>query len=163
MKNLILLIGILFSGICTAQTIQEVENFSKIKIDTDAEVEIVYSNKSQVVFNKDSDELENLSIISDNKSLVISNNSKESLPGLKIRIYTNDIKVLSILGKTSVILSKFKYLDKMIIIAKQGATVNTGDTNIKNLQINRSNNSDVICTNAQTTREIVDGLLIAAN
>lgn len=163
MKNLILLIGILFSGICSAQTVQEVDNFSKIKIDANAEVEIVYSNKSQVVFNKDSEELENLSVISDNKSLVISKTSKEELLGLKIRIYTNDVRVLFIQGKTSVTFSKFTYQDNMLIIAKQGATVNTGDTKIKNLQINRSSNSEVTCSNAKTTKEIVDGLLIAAN
>jgi len=162
MKKLLLLTVILFAGICTAQTIQKVEDFSKIKIDTNAQVEIVYSNKSQVIFNKDSEELNDFTVTSIDNSLVIIQNPKKSISDLRIRIYTNDIKALAVKGSSTVTLSKFNYQDKMVVIAKQGATVNTGGTEIKDLQIIRSNDSKVICGKAKKTTEMVDGLLVTA-
>jgi hypothetical protein len=162
MKKLLLLTVILFAGICTAQTIQKVEDFSKIKIDTDAQVEIVYSNKSQVIFNKDSEELNDFTVTSIDNSLVIIQNPKKSISDLRIRIYTNDIKALAVKGSSTVTLSKFNYQDKMVVIAKQGATVDTGGTEIKDLQIIRSNDSKVICGKAKKTTEMVDGLLVTA-
>lgn len=162
MKKLLLLSVILFAGIGNAQTIQKMEDFSKIKIDTDAQVEIVYSNKSQVIFNKDSEELNDFTVTSIDNSLVIIQNPKKSVSDLRIRIYTNDIKALAVKGSSRVTLSKFNYQDKMLVIAKQGATVDTGDTEIKNLQIIRSNDSKVICGNAKKTTEMVDGLLVTA-
>ena len=163
MKKILVITAALFVGLCTAQSIQEVDDFSKIKIDTEAQVEIVHSNKSQVIFNKNTENLKGLNVASDHNSLVITQNSKESIPGLKIRIYTNDVEALSITGKTQVTLTNFKYQDKMVIFAKKGAVVNTGDTKIKELQILRSNDSKVICNNAKSTDEMVDGEQVAAN
>ncbi|QJP34558.1 hypothetical protein F0365_09200 [Nonlabens sp. Ci31] len=163
MKKIIVATALLFVGLCTAQSIQEVEDFSKIKIDTEAQVEIVHSSKSQLVFNKNSKDLKSLNITSDHNSLVITQNSKNSIPGLKIRIYTNDIEALSITGNSKVTLTNFTYQDRMVILAKKGAVVNTGDTEIKELQILRSNDSKVISTNAKTTNETVDGVLVATD
>jgi hypothetical protein len=163
MKKILVITAALFVGLCTAQSIQEVDDFSKIKIDTEAQVEIVHSNKSQVIFNKNTENLKGLNVASDHNSLVITQNSKESIPGLKIRIYTNDVEALSITGKTQVTLTNFKYQDKMVIFAKKGAVVNTGDTKIKELQILRSNDSKVICNNAKSTDEMVDGEQVATN
>lgn len=163
MKKVLVITAILFVGLCTAQSMREVEDFSKIKIDTDAQVEIVHSNKSQIIFNKDSEDLKGLKVASDHNSLVITQKSKQSIPVLKIRIYTNDIEALSITGNTQVTLTNFKYQDRMVILAKKGAVVNTGDTEIKNLQILRSNDSTVICNNARSTDETVDGVQVAAN
>jgi hypothetical protein len=163
MKKILVITAALFVGLCTAQSIQEVDDFSKIKIDTEAQVEIVHSNKSQVIFNKNTENLNGLNVASDHNSLVITQNSKESIPGLKIRIYTNDVEALSITGKTQVTLTNFKYQDKMVIFAKKGAVVNTGDTKIKELQILRSNDSKVICNNAKSTDEMVDGEQVATN
>jgi hypothetical protein len=162
MKKLIILTAILFSGICTAQTIQEVDDFSRIKIDTDAQVEIVRSNKSQVLFNKDSEDLNDFTVSHKDNSLLIIQNSKKSVSDLKIRIYTNNLKALAVTGSSTVTLSKFNYQDKMVVIANQGATVDTGDTNIQNLQVIRSNDSHVICPKAKKTTEMVDGLLVKA-
>jgi hypothetical protein len=163
MKKLLLLSVILFAGIGNAQTIQEMEDFSKIKIDTDAQVEIIYSSKSQVLFNKDSEDLNDFTITSKDDSLVIIQNSKESVSDLKIRIYTDDINAIAVTGNSLVTLSKFSYQDKMVVIAKQGATVDTGDTEIKNLQVIRSNDSKVICLKAKKMTEMVDGLMAATN
>ncbi|WP_405371033.1 GIN domain-containing protein [Nonlabens sp. Asnod2-A12] len=160
MKKLILLTVILFAGICTAQSIQEVSNFSKIKIDTDAQVEIVYSTKNQVAINKDT---QDLSISTEGKSLTIKQNSNAKIEDLKIRIYTNDLTALSVTGDTKVTLSKFKYQNKMVILVKQGAIVDTGDTEIKDLQIIRTDDSKVIAANAKNTKETVDGVLVAFN
>ncbi|WP_405376967.1 GIN domain-containing protein [Nonlabens sp. Asnod3-A02] len=160
MKKLILLTVILFAGICTAQSIQEVSNFSKIKIDTDAQVEIVYSFKNQVAINKDT---QDLSISTEGKSLTIKQNSNAKIEDLKIRIYTNDLIALSVTGDTKVTLSKFKYQNKMVILVKQGAIVDTGDTEIKDLQIIRTDDSKVIAANAKNTKETVDGVLVAFN
>jgi hypothetical protein len=162
MKKLIILTAILFSGICTAQTIQEVDDFSRIKIDTDAQVEIVRSNKSQVLFNKDSEDLNDFTVSHKDNSLLIIQNSKKSVSDLKIRIYTNNLKALAVTGSSTVTLSKFNYQDKMVVIANQGATVDTGGTEIKDLQIIRSNDSKVICGKAKKTTEMVDGLLVTA-
>jgi hypothetical protein len=163
MKKLLVITAVLFVGLCTAQSIQEVEGFSKIKIDTDAQIEIVHSNKSQIIFNKNTEDLKGLNVASDHNSLVITQSSKQSIPGLKIRIYTNDIEALSITGNTQVTLTNFKYQDRMVILANKGAVVNTGDTKIKDLQILRSNDSKVICHNAKSTDETVDGVQVGAN
>jgi len=160
MKKLILLTAIFFAGICTAQSIQEVSNFSKIKIDTDAQVEIVYSTKNQVAINKD---VQGLNISTEGKSLTIKQNSNAKIEDLKIRIYTNDLTALSVTGDTKVTLSKFKYQNKMVVLVKQGAIVDTGDTEIKDLQIIRTDDSKVIATNAKNTKETVDGVLVAFN
>ncbi|WP_213521774.1 DUF2807 domain-containing protein [Nonlabens sp.] len=163
MKKILVITATLFVGLCTAQSIQEVDDFSKIKINTDAQVELVHSNKSQIIFNKNTENLKGLNVTSDHNSLVITQNSKQSIPGLKIRIYTNDIEALSITGNTQVTLTNFNYQDKMIILAQNGAVVNTGDTEIKKLQILRSNDSKVICNNAKSTDETVDGIRVATN
>jgi hypothetical protein len=163
MKKLIVITAVLFVGLCTAQSIQEVEDFSKIKIDTEAQVEIVHSNKSQIIFNKNLENLKGLNVVSDHNSLVVTQNSEQSIPGLKIRIYTDDIEALSITGKTQVTLTNFKYQDRMVIFANKGAVVNTGDTEIKELQILRSNDSKVIYNNAKSTNETVDGVPMVTN
>lgn len=160
MKKLILLTAILFAGITTAQSIQEVKDFSKIKIDTDAQVEIVYSTKNQVAINKDA---QDLSIVSEGNALTILQNSNTKIEDLKIRIYTNDLKALSVTGDTKVTLTNFKYQNKMVVLVKQGAIVDTGDTEIKDLQIIRTDNSKVIAANAKNTKETVDGVLVAFN
>ncbi|WP_298954807.1 DUF2807 domain-containing protein [uncultured Nonlabens sp.] len=160
MKKLILLTVILLAGICTAQSIQEVSNFSKIKIDTDAQVEIVYSLKNKVLINKD---VPDLSITTEGKSLRIKQHSNAKIEGLKIRIYTNELTALSVTGDTRVTLSKFKYQNKMVVLVQQGAIVDTGDTEIKDLQIIRSDDSKVIATKAKNKKETVNGVLVAFN
>lgn len=163
MKKLIVIAAFLFVGLSNAQSIQEVEDFSKIKIETEAQVQIVHSNKSQVIFNKNKENLKGLKVTSEGNSLVITQDSKQHIPGLKIRIYTNNIKALAITGKSKVILTNFKYQNKMVILAENGAVVNTGDTKIRNLQILRSNDSKVISRYAKSTDEMVDGVLVAVN
>ena len=95
--------------------------------------------------------------------MTILQNSNTKIEDLKIRIYTNDLKALSVTGDTKVTLTNFKYQNKMVVLVKQGAIVDTGDTEIKDLQIIRTDNSKVIAANAKNTKETVDGVLVAFN
>ncbi len=161
MKKLILMTAVLFAGICNAQFLQNVDDFSKIKIDADAQVEIVYSSKSAIAFNKNESEVKGMKISSENDALIISQNINQPIKNLKIRIYTNDVKALAVNGKSTVVFSKFKFQDTLVIMATQGAEINTGDMVVKNLNIVRSENSNVLCKNARSTKETVDGVAVA--
>ena len=163
MKKLILLLAVLFTGICNAQFIKEVDDFSKIKIDANAQIEIVHSTKTQVVFSKKEQDLKGLVVTSENNALRITDTSINTLKDLRIRIYTNDVEALSVDGNSKIVFNNFSYQDSMVIMATSGATVNTGDMIIKNLKIVRSSGSEVVCKNAKNTKESIDGVMVAMN
>lgn len=145
-----------------AQTNIEVDSFSKIKIDANAQVEIIYSNSDKIMFNVDESQLENFTINSDNGMLTIRQNGK-SIPNLKIRIYTYNVKGISAKGSGKVSLSKFKYINNLFLSVNGGYIINTGDSNIKNLMISRDKISKAVYTNTDKVTETVDGTLMATN
>ncbi|WP_124980071.1 GIN domain-containing protein [Nonlabens xiamenensis] len=154
MKNAFLLLAIMATSVCVAQSIQEVDSFSKIMIQADADVTIMKSTKDQVVFNAPDDQLSGFTIDSKNGNLVIKQNAN-SIDGLKIRIYTNSLKALSVSGRSDVNLQNFTYESNMVIQASNSATVNTGNTQINDLKVIRSEDSKVVALKADKTDEVI--------
>ncbi|EAS19363.1 hypothetical protein BBFL7_00830 [Flavobacteria bacterium BBFL7] len=163
MKNYIFIATFFMAFIGFAQTtIMEVDSFSKIKIDADAQVEIVYSPKDQVIFNVNEDQLKNFTISSDNGSLSIQQNGT-AISGLKIRIYTNQLKGMAVNGSGNVTLTKFNSMQSLYLSMKGSYTVNTGTAKIKNFTISRDANSKAIHENTVEVKESVNGSLLVTN
>lgn len=162
MKNYIFIATFFMAFIGFAQTSMEVESFSKIKIDADAQIEIVYSTKDQVMFNVDENQLKDFTISSDNGSLTIKQNGN-SIDGLKIRIYTNQLKGMAVNGNGNVTLTKFTKMENLYLSMKGSYTVDTGEAKIKNFTISRDANSKAIHENAVEVKESVNGTLLVVN
>lgn len=151
------------SAITFAQSSQEVSDFSKVMLDVDAQVEIVYSTQSKVLMNLSDDETKDITVSSKNGSLVIKQNSYNSIDNLRIRIYTDRVEGLAVMGSTDVTLRDFITQENMTIQTKDNATVDTGSMEIKHLNLIRTSTSNVVAKNVKNLKETVDGVLVAVN
>lgn len=161
MKKLLFLFVILVAGIANAQTVKNTDDLKRVKIHADAEVEFVNSTSDKVMFNLNEEDLKNFTISTENNSLIVRQNGTSAKP-LKIRIYTNSLKALSVKGNTQVSFSKFNYEKSLMVEALNGAQVDLNNFKIGTLNIIRSGDSSVAAEQAKTTKETVDGVLIAA-
>ncbi|MGB5981327.1 MAG: DUF2807 domain-containing protein [Nonlabens sp.] len=162
MKKYLLVFAILFAGIVSAQSLQEVENFNRVKIDVDAQVEIMFSPKNEVMMSLPATVTKNIKVTSKNGALVITNTSASKLQNLRIRIYTNSLKALSVSKGADVDLKNFGYCKSLVVQTSGNSSVNTNDMKIEDLNIMRTSDSKVIAKNATNIKESVDNVAVAA-
>jgi len=162
MKKYLFIATFFIAIIGFAQTNMDVKSFSKIKINADAQVEVMYSTKDRVMFNVNEEELSNFTVNSEKNNLTIQQNGKP-IPGLRIRIYTNKLRGLAVNGSSKVKLSKFYSIDNLSLLLKGNSMVDTGATKIKNLSISRNSTSQAIYANAVEVHEMVDGVVTLAS
>ena len=162
MKNVVLVLALLIVAFAKAQTVQEVEDFHRIMIDTDAQVEVIYSPKSQVMMNLSEDQLSDLKVDVKNGALVIKQLNDKKINDLRIRIYTNRVSALAVKGDTEVSLSRFKFQNDLVVQTSDNSSVDLGELKVENLNIMRTKNSSVVCKEAKNTKETVDGVAVAS-
>ncbi|MGJ8683969.1 MAG: GIN domain-containing protein [Nonlabens sp.] len=158
MKKYLCIAAFLVTTLGFAQINMEVASFSKIKIDANANVEIVYSYKDQVMFTASEEQLKNFSISSENNTLTIQQNGSD-IPGLRIRIFTNSLKAIALNGNGNMLLSKFTFLDSLYLSMKGSYITDLSDATIENLVISRDANSKAIFENAKKVQESINGTL----
>lgn len=159
MKKFLSICILLVTATGIAQSVQEVDDFTRVMLDVNAQVEIVYSTQSKVMMSLPEDQLQDIMVSSKNGSLKIQQNSSKSHDNLRIRIYTNRLTGIAVMSDGNVDLRDFSSQDSLTIQSKGAATINTGDMIIKNLNIIRSSDSNVTSKNAGTIKESVDGVI----
>ncbi len=162
MKNVVLVFALLIVAFAKAQSVQEVEDFHRIMIDTDAQVEVIYSPKSQVMMNLSEDQISDLKVEVKNGALIIKKLNDEKINDLRIRIYTNRVSALAVKGDTDVSLSRFKFQNDLVVQTSDNSSVDLGELKVENLNIMRSKNSKVTCKAAKNTKETVDGVVVTS-
>lgn len=162
MKNVVLVFALLVVAFAKAQSVQEVEDFHRIMIDTDAQVEVIYSPKSQVMMNLPEDQLTNLNVDVKNGALIIKQLNDKKIEDLRIRIYTNRISALAVKGDTEVSLSRFKFQNDLVVQTSDNSSVDLGELKVENLNIMRTKNSSVVCKDAKNRKETVDGVVVTS-
>jgi hypothetical protein len=163
MKNLLCICALFIAATSYAQSIQEVDDFSRVMLDVDAEVEIVYSSESKVMMSLPQEEVDGIVVSSKNGSLTIKQTSSKSYSNLRIRIYTDRLDGLAVMSNGNVNLRNFKTQDNLIIQSDGSSVIDTGETTIKNLTINRSSKSKVMYKNSDSVKESVDGVMTSMN
>jgi hypothetical protein len=161
MKKFLCICSLLITTISFAQSVQEVNDFSKIMLDVDAQVEIVYSSQSKVIMSLPADQIQDVIVTSKNGSLVIKQTTSKEIDNLRIRIYTDQVTGLAVMSDGNVTFRDFNFQKNMTIQSNRGSVINTGDMQIENLNIIRSATSSIVAINAVTTKETVDGVLVA--
>ncbi len=163
MKNLLCICALFIAATVNAQSIQEVDDFSRVMLDVDAQVEIIYSSDSKVMMSLPQDQIEGIIVTSKNGSLMIKQTSSKSYANLRIRIYTDKLDGLAVMSDATVSLRDFKVQENLTIQSDGASMIDTGDTTIKNLMINRSSASKVTYKNSDSVRESVDGVMVSMN
>ena len=156
MKNLILVAAIIVAGIAHAQVSTEIDNYSKIKIDGNASVEILYSTDSRIQYSGSMEEL-NKNISKDSEKLMIEGDDKN----VRIRIFTNNLKAIQASGSARVLVNGFTSLSSLNVQTTENARLDLGDIRIENLSISQNDDSTVKSTGAISKTVIRNGKLVA--
>jgi hypothetical protein len=159
MKKFLSICILLLTATGFAQSVQKVDDFSRVMIDVEAQVEIVHSTQSKVIMSLPEDQLKDITVTSKDGSLMIKQNSSKSHKNLRIRIYTSRLNGLAVMSDGNVDLRDFKSQDNLTIQSNGSATINTGDAKIKNLNIIRTGTSSVMHKNTENLKESVDGVM----
>lgn len=160
MKNYFLVLAILFTGLISAQTVRQVEDFDRIKIEINAQIEIVKSNKNEVMMSLADEKLKDVTVNSNNGALVISQTSDIPHEDLRIRIYTNSLTALSVSKGADVDLKNFGYSQSLVVQTSGKSSVDTNDMKIENLNIMRTSDSKVVAKYANNIKETVDNTTV---
>lgn len=136
----------------------QIEDFDNLSIQSNAEITIFKSSKDQIVTNLSDEQMGGYKIENRNNTLFITYTGSQEPQNAKMRIYTSDIDAIQVDGKAVVDISdRFEYFDKLMISAKNGATVELNDNKVKSLYANTTGDCKVNCRKSKFTQLIIDG------
>jgi len=154
MKKIFLIAAIAIAGTATAQVSKELNRFNRLKINSNAQIEIHKSTTSKIQFTGNEIEL-NQAVVSNNDGTLelVSLNDINS----RYRIYTANIQALQIDGNAQVTFVGFGKLERLSVKTSNEALLDLDNTLVKNLLIDKENSSTVRVADTNSGTYRVDG------
>ncbi|KQC34202.1 hypothetical protein AAU57_13295 [Nonlabens sp. YIK11] len=154
MKKIILIACLAIAGTINAQVSKDLNRFNRIKIDSNAQIEVHLSQTSKIQFSGSEDQLDQYIISNEVGTLELrTSNDKDS----RYRIYTNDLKALQIEGNAIVTFKGFDTLDRLSIKTSKDALVDLGSIVVTNLVVDKDKDSTVRVAAASGATYRIDG------
>jgi len=154
MKKIILIAIMAIASTVNAQVSKELNDFTRLKITSNAQIEVHMSNTSKIQFSGNEAQLNQSIVYNQSGTLELNDlRNKDS----RYRIYTNDLKSLQIEGDAIVTFKGFERLARLSIKTSNDALVDLGNTIVTNLVVDKDKASTVRVATTSGATYRVDG------
>lgn len=147
MKKILLIAAIAIAGTATAQVSKELNSFNRLKINSNAQIEIHHSISSKIQFSGNQNQLDQSITTNDDNTLEL--NSLTNNPADRYRIYTNNLQALQIDGNAKITFVGFDKLNRLSVKSNNAAQLDLGDMVVTNLVMDETKVGSRIADNVE--------------